>query len=87
MANTEYQYPGMIALEDIEKGEDIVKVPKKSLITTQLAYTSVLQSIFEQHPDVFSLYAYDWEGMQVIRFNIISLHNIRKKHRERVKMG
>jgi hypothetical protein len=66
----------MIALEDIEKNEDIVRVPKKYLITTQLAYTSGLQSIFEQHPDVFSLYAYDWEGRQVIRFNIVSLSNI-----------
>ena len=47
------QYPGMVATQDIGKGEVIIKVPSKHIISTRAAFYSELNEIFYENPEVF----------------------------------
>lgn len=69
------QYPGMLALEDIEKGEVIVKVPSSEIISTKKAFFSELNEIFYENPDLFGKHVQDGEDMMVHAF---ILHEIQK---------
>ena len=68
------QYPGMVATEDIGKGEVIIKVPSKHIISTRAAfYSEDLKHIFFENPEVFGKHVVDGEDMMVHAF---MLHEI-----------
>jgi len=48
------EYMGMIALENINENEIIVKVPSKIIISTKVAYYSDLNAIFKKSPSIFA---------------------------------
>ena len=62
------QYPGMVATEDIGKGEVIVKVPSKHIISTRTAFYSDLKDIFYHHPELFGKHVSDGEDMMLHAF-------------------
>jgi len=69
------QYPAMLALEDIEKNETIIKVPSREIINTKKAFYSELEEMFYEHPELFSKTLNDGEDMILHSF---ILHEIQK---------
>jgi hypothetical protein len=57
------QYMGMLAMEDIKKGDILIKVPGREIINTKRAFYSDINHIFFEHPDLFGKHLSDGEDM------------------------
>ena len=53
----------MVATSDIAKGEVIIKVPSRHIISTRAAFYSDLNQIYFDHPEVFGKHKSDGEDM------------------------
>lgn len=74
-------YPGMMATEDIKKGEQICKIPAREIITTRAAFFSEpLMPIYYENPELFGRHVHEGEDMVLHTF---ILHEIQKKEASR----
>ena len=62
------RYPGMLAVEDIQKDDIICKVPGREIISTRAAFYSDINHIFYNHPEVFGKHVSDGEDMMLHAF-------------------
>ena len=62
------QYPGVLALDDIKKGDVIFKVPGSEIINTKKAFFSDINHIFYDNPEVFGKNVHDGEDMMLHAF-------------------
>ena len=68
-----YNYPGIVAREDIPPYSIIVKVPSHIILNTQTAYNSELNPLFKLYPEVFSPCAAAWEDYTLISYIMYSM--------------
>ena len=72
---------GIMATQDIPKGEIIIKVPAREIMNTKKAfYAPELQEIFYNHPEIFGKHNVDGEENMLYTFTLLEIDKKEKSH-------